>query len=129
MAWIYNVFNPNKQKKEYTMRKVSAKEKGFIIGYFLNLILSFEWLIVAIICYALHSWFDFSDMLWKISLLIFFVWPAIVTFIIGTLITGSNESVSKPKANKNPYSDKGTIYGGQESSNSSHSDNSGDSGD
>ncbi len=91
------------------MRKRASRDNGIILAYFINLIFQIEWAIISLFCFGLNQWFGAPDILWKIALGIWLIWPAIITFALGALI-GNSEPTRKSGENKNPYSATNSTY-------------------
>ncbi len=87
------------------MRRRASRDHGLLIAYLINLIFNGELFILAVIFFALTYFLNFPSFLWKVLILIWLVWTAIVTFALSSLISMGN-SPKKEQKNVNPYSAK-----------------------
>ncbi len=87
------------------MRRQASRDHGVLIAYAINVIFHSEWAVIALVCFGLDKWLNFPSVLWQIALAIWFIWPAIITFLLSSLVKNSEPSV-KSGENKNPYSKK-----------------------
>ncbi len=91
------------------MKKTASTDNGFLLAYFINLILNFEWAVISLILFGLTKWIDIPSFLWKITLGVWFVLPLVITFVMSVLISSSKTEV-KPQPNVNPYSATNKTY-------------------
>ncbi len=91
------------------MRKRYQGDGGFLISYFFNLIFNGEWLAAAVIFIILDVWLGLPSFIWITFLVIFFVWPLIITLFLAG-IAKTTKPDTKPRPNKNPYSSKTIDY-------------------
>ena len=84
------------------MRRTSRN--GAVICFFINLVLNAELLIPTIILIVLHFVLNIS-LWWAIGAAVLYVlWIALFTFVLGRLIGSAKPD--EPRKNKNPYSSK-----------------------
>ena len=84
-----------------------------VLSFLINLVLRFEWGILALILLALHIWWIVP---WWAPLAVVGIWvlhALAITLFLGTLNRWGNEP-PKPTKNVNPYTKKNSDYpGGQ----------------
>ncbi len=91
------------------MRRRASEDNGLFLAYIINIIFQSEWALIALICFMLNKWFNLPEAFWQVSLAIWFIYPAIITFVLSSLIDGSKQA-KKSGANKNPYSSSNNTY-------------------
>ena len=88
------------------MRRRAASHHGLGLSYLINLLLNFEWLVLALVFFGLSCWINFPNFFWMIFLGVWLVWPILMTLVLGKLVSSSPNTPIKPQVNKNPYSAK-----------------------
>ncbi len=91
------------------MRRQASKDHGILLSYIINMIFHAEWAAIALICFGLSKWVNFPSLIWQIALAVWFIWPAIITFVLGAMLAHTNDD-QPPKPNINPYSAKNSTF-------------------
>ena len=91
------------------MRRRASFDNGFFLAYIINMLFRMEWVVFAVILFVLEKWLGIPSWCWKASLAIWVIWPAILTLILGAILSSSS-APSKVYPNKNPYSVKTNDY-------------------
>ena len=77
---------------------------GFILSFFINLLYRFELLVLAVIAFLLHVFFDFPIVIAYVLLGMWILSALIITLGLGVLTR--NTPPQKYQKNVNPYSKK-----------------------